>query len=107
MNIPKIALYILGAAVAVALILTVLFAFPIGCMSAPKKENYTCEECFTAMDCLYRLKDDKDKSACAMLIETCRDTLKEARTRARMEYCAGKKPEKMTESECRLLLNQK
>ncbi len=102
----KVLGYILVAAVIVAAILTALHFLP-GCMSAPKREFYSCDECFTAMDCLYRLKDDKDKAACAQLIEACRDTLKEGRIRSRMEYCSGKKPAGISEAECRLLLNQK
>lgn len=105
-NVWKILGWIVSAAVVVALVLTAVNFLP-GCMSAPARENYSCDECFTAMDCLYRLKDDKDKAACAQLVEACRDTLKEGRIKARMEYCSSKKPAGVSEAECRLLLNQK
>ena len=78
-----------------------------GCMSAPKRDFYSTDECFTAMDCLYRLKDSKEKSACAALVESCRDTLKEERFKSRLEYCKRIATEKFTEGECRLILNQK
>ncbi len=96
---------VVAAAIAAAAITAMNFLS--GCMSAPARENYSCDECFTAMDCLYRLKSDKDKAACAQLVEACRDTLKEGRIKARMEYCSGKKPAGVSEAECRLLLNQK
>jgi hypothetical protein len=105
-NILKVMGWLVSAAVVVALILTGLHFLP-GCMSAPNKDNYTTAECFTAMDCLYRLKDGKDKAQCDRLVEACRDVLKEQRTRERLEYCSGKRPQTLSESECRLLLNQK
>jgi hypothetical protein len=105
-SVFKILGYMVMIAAIVALILTALHFLP-GCMTAPHRENYSCEECFTAMDCLYRLKDDKDKAACAQIVEACRDTLKERRIKERLEYCAKSKPEKISEAECRLLLNQK
>ena len=79
-----------------------------GCMVAPKRVDYNTSECFTAMDCLYRLKDGKDKAACAMLIEACRDVLKEERTKVRLEYCEKYRGDKvLTPETCRLILNQK
>lgn len=102
----KVLGYIISAALIIAVVLTAIHLLP-GCMSAPKRDAYSCDECYTAMDCLYRIKDDKDKAACSQLIEACRDSLEETRTRARLEYCAKGRPERMTEAECRLLLNQK
>ena len=76
-------------------------------MTAPDKEDYKQDECFNCIDCLYRLKDSKDKSACSMLVEACRDAMKEKRIYERIEYCKNNKFDDMKERECRLLLNQK
>lgn len=66
--------------------LTLILIAAISC-TAPKRENYTCAECFTAIDCLYRIKDDKDKSVCAPLVEVCRDRLRSDAMISRYEYC--------------------
>ena len=89
-----------------AFIIAAIFFLP-ACMLSPDKENYSNDECYTCIDCLYRLKDSKDKSACALLVEACRDSMKEGRFYKRFEYCRDNKFDGMQERECRLLLNQK
>lgn len=79
----------------------------IGCMSAPERKSYMCDECFMAMDCLYRMKDSKDKASCAALIESCRDAMKETTRINRLKYCKDSKPADMSERECRSWLNEK
>jgi len=86
-----------------ALIVAAFFFLP-GCMTSPDKEDYSNDECFVAVDCLYRLKDGPDKSACAMLVEGCRDSMKELRAYKRLEYCSQNKFDDIKESECRLML---
>lgn len=51
----------------------------LSCSSVPKKEDYNCDECFIAMQCLYLMRDSKEKSICDKLIEACRDALKDRR----------------------------
>lgn len=99
--ISFIAALIIGA-VAVLILLSL-----IGCQMSPTRDNYSTEECYCASDCIYRNKSNDDKSVCAMLIEACRDSMKEARIYQRLKYCAENKFGGMTESECRLFLNQK
>ena len=77
------------------------------CMTAPDREDFKTDECYLAIDCLYRNKDNKDKSICVALIKSCCDTMSEARYRKRLEYCNKKRPESMTERECQAWLNQK
>lgn len=78
-----------------------------GCMTAPNKEDYTTAECFSAADCLYRIKSADEKSPCAFLTEACRDSMKERARINRLEYCRDKRPADMTERECRSWLNEK
>jgi hypothetical protein len=87
-----------------ALLFLALF---VCCMSAADRDNYSLDECFLAADCMYRLKDSQDKSACADLQRACSDALKEKRQRQLLEYCSQNKFNNMTENECRLYLNQK
>ena len=86
-----------------ALIVAAFFFLP-GCMTSPDKQDYENAECFTAIDCLYRLKDSKDKSSCMLLVEACRDSMKELRAYKRLEYCSQNKFDDIKESECRLML---
>ncbi len=79
----------------------------VGCMTSPDRELYSCDECYAAADILYRLKSASDKSVAAPLVEACRDALKERRAIERLEYCRQHTPAGMTESECRMWLNQK
>jgi hypothetical protein len=104
--IKKIGVFIVAAMVA-ALGVMLIVSFLNGCMSAPARGNYANDECFTAMDCLYRLKGDKDKAACVPLVEACRDCLKEKRGLERLIYCKTNCPNGMSENECRLWLNQR
>ena len=86
-----------------ALIVAAFFFLP-GCMTSPDKEDYSNDECFVAVDCLYRLKDSEDNSSCMLLVEACRDSMKEGRSYKRLEYCSQNKFDDMKENECRLLL---
>lgn len=103
----KIALYILGAAVIIALILTALFAFPIGCMTAPSRSDYKTEAGFAQANCLYQNRENPDKSVCNPIIKIYCDELQEAARVKRLEYCRDKKPSDMTERECRSWINEK
>jgi hypothetical protein len=85
----------------------ILFVFLIGCMSAPDRKNYECEECYLAADCMYRNKDNPDKSVCSEHNKACTDAMKEKRIKQRLEYCRDCKFDGMSEGECRLYLNQK
>jgi hypothetical protein len=79
----------------------------LSCMSSPDREEYTCDECYSAADCLYRLNKSPDKTACARIYDECCKALRERRSVVRMQFCASdKKPKDLTESECRLLLNK-
>lgn len=78
-----------------------------GCILAPKRADYTVEDCFSHAMCLHQLKGAEDKSPCAVLGESCRDALKEDRNKKRMEYCRDNKFDKLSENECRLILNSK
>jgi len=78
-----------------------------GCMTAPNRDDYTTSECYSAADCLYRIKSADEKSPCAFLTEACRDSLKERARIYRLEYCKDKRPSDMTERECRSWLNEK
>lgn len=63
MNIPRVALYILGAAVIIALILTVLFAFPIGCKTfKPTWEPKLPAICNMSLNEMQLFYASKDKS---------------------------------------------
>ena len=77
------------------------------CQTAPDKESFVSDDCFAFADCMYRIRKGEDKAACAVLAEACRDSLKERRMYQRLEYCRSKCPQGMSESECRLYLNQK
>lgn len=85
----------------------IFFLCSINCQSAPEKKDYIHDECFVALDCMYRINSDKDKAICSLLIESCRDALKEQRGIDRLRFCRDFKPAGMSESECRLWLNQK
>ena len=82
-------------------------SFFSSCQTTPKHDNYICEECYVATDCLYRMKAAKDATICAALVEACRDAMKESRYIKRMEYCKKSRPDGMTERECMLWLNSK
>ena len=84
-----------------------LLSMFIGCQSPPKKADFAIDDCFLFADCMYRDKDNKDKSSCAILGQSCTDALKEKRYYERIEYCSKTKPTDMTGNECRLYLNQK
>jgi hypothetical protein len=99
----KIGIYITLYAACIGIIIFLLSS----CMSAPERKNYSENDCFIALDCMYRIKSDKDKSICMPLIESCRDALKESRGISRLKFCRDYKPAGMTENECRLWLNQK
>jgi len=99
---------VVAIAVIMAAVMIGLFIMSLaGCMFAPNRKDFSNDECFNAADCLYRIKDGKEKSACSMLLEACRDSMKEGRTFKRMEYCRDNKFGGLTESECRYFLNQK
>lgn len=78
-----------------------------GCQSAPDPKAYITDDCYAFADCMYRIRKGEDKAACATLAEACRDSLKEKRVYQRIKYCHENCPSGMSESECRLLLNQK
>ena len=91
-------------------ILAVIFLASImffGCQSAPDRKDFQAVECFYFSDCLYRNQKNNDKSPCMILADACRDALKEQRTYERLKFCREKKPEGMSENECRLYINQK
>lgn len=98
---------IFSSCVHVFLICLIFAVFYTGCMSAPDKEDYENKECFAAADCMYRNKDNSDKSACADLNKVCSEKYKEGQYKSRLEYCRDNKFEGMTQNECRLYLNQK
>ena len=104
MDYKKIILAGLLAAVLLALALTVIFT---ACQTAPKREYYSCDECYAAADMLYRMKSAQDKSVISPLVEACRDALKESRRVSRLKYCHESKPDDMTERECRSWINEK
>jgi hypothetical protein len=84
--------------------------FPVfytGCMRSPDKANYRFDVCYQDADCMYRNKDNDDKSACAVYKQACADAYKENTMVNRLEYCRDNKFEGMTANECRLYLNQK
>jgi hypothetical protein len=89
------------------IILAFVCSTQLNCMSAPEREDYTSIECFLSADCLYRNKDNEDKSACSELTKDCVYRNKEKRIKARLEYCEDNKFQGMTKNECRLFLNQK
>lgn len=95
---------IIFAAIAMFLLVIILFS---SCMTTPDRDDYVSNECFVAMDCMYRLKAEIDKSSCNVLIEACRDSLKEMRALDRLNFCKNNAFESMTEKECRMWLNQK
>jgi hypothetical protein len=78
-----------------------------GCQSSPDKADYDFKECFQDADCMYRNKDNDDKSACSVYKDACANKYKEACLKQRLEYCRDNKFESMTQNECRLYLNQK
>ena len=88
-------------------IIGLLFFSISSCQTAPKAKNYKLDECYIALDCMYRINTDKDKAVCAPLIEACRDALKEKRFIDRAKFCRDYKPAGMSENECRLWLNQR
>lgn len=94
------------AAIALFIVFMILFS-SCSCMSTPDKEDYISHECYIAMDCMYRLKAETDKSSCNLLIEACRNSLKEMRAIDRLKFCRENVFESMTEKECRMWLNQK
>ena len=91
----------------VILICIISAVFYTGCMSAPDKSNYEFDVCYQDADCMYRNKDNQDKSACAVYKQACADMYKEKCMKSRLEYCRDNKFEGMTQNECRLYLNQK
>lgn len=94
------------AGLVIGTILALIILAITGCQSAPDRKCFNTEECYQFSDCLYR-NQKNDKSACAILGEACRDSLKEKRIYGRVKYCGEFKPKDMTENECRLFLNQK
>lgn len=91
------------------ILFAVLLLLMIGCQSAPSVDNYLdCIECYYNADCLYRNKDNLDKSSCSGLEVACTDALKEKRIKARITYCTGStKPADWSFKECMLTINQK
>ena len=91
-------------AVLILLAGTFFFISNIGCMSAPEHKDYIGRpnSCYDFADCLYRNKDNPDKSVCV-------DLSKECRAIERFEYCKNDnmRPEKMDFEKCWLYLNQK
>lgn len=49
----------------------VLLAMNTGCQSAPKRKDYRIKPCYHWSVCMYRNKDNKDKSACAGFAVRC------------------------------------
>ena len=96
-----------GLAVILTLYVIMLASMFCGCMTSPDRTDYSCDECYMAADCLYRIKSSDEKSPCAFLTEACRDALKERARIYRLEYCRDKRPPDMTERECRSWLNEK
>jgi len=90
---------ILGVIV-VVIVMFALATFPVGCMTAPKKDHYTTDECFVAADCLYRNKDNKDKSLCAGYAEDCRKANADRRAKENLKYCQDGRPKSWSEGEC-------
>lgn len=90
-------------AVLVAIFIVVM-ATQLSCMSAPDREDYTGRPnaCYDFADCLYRNKDNPDKSICG-------DIGKECRSIERYEYCRddSHRPANMDFEKCWLYLNQK
>jgi len=87
-------------------IIIISILFMPSCMTAPDKEDYVNDECYTAIDCLYRLKDGDDKAGCSMLVEACRDSMRENRNYIRLEYCEKNIFDNLKKSECRLILKK-
>lgn len=79
--------------------------FLSGCKSAPKRENFKTETCFSMSDCIYRL-GDKNMNECRILIEECGVEYQEERIKKRHEYCKQDKnrSERQTYNECMLTL---
>ncbi len=98
-KIKPFAWIILFAAI-VAIGITLLSTLLPGCMSAPKRSNYSCNECWMEADCFYRNKDNKDKSNCTGHIEDCRKVDRDARSKAILKYCKEEKPVSWSEGEC-------
>ena len=92
--------WIVFLAAFIAIGITLLSTFLPGCMSTPKRANYSCNECYMEADCLYRNKDNKDKSNCAGHIEDCRKVDRDLRAKAILKYCKEEKPGSWSEGEC-------
>ena len=89
------------------LLIIIIILSSCSCMTVPDRDDYFFSECYVAMDCMYRMKKEHDKSICSPLITACNDALREQRCTNRLTYCREFTPKGMTESECRLWLNQK
>lgn len=85
-------------------IIMLFLVFISACMSAPDREDYTGRpnSCYDFADCMYRNKDNPDKSICA-------DFAKECRAFERFEYCKVEtnRPDRMDFEKCWLYLNSK
>lgn len=89
----------------ISIFLTIIYT---GCyMSAPQKSEYEFTVCYQDADCMYRNKDNNDKSACAVYKQACADMYKEYCMKQRLEYCRDNQFNGMTQNECSLFLNQK
>ena len=88
----------------------IMFSFFLSCSSMqsnPDCDDYQCNECFVAVSCLYRVKSETDKTSCAILIEDCRNAMKEKRKIDKIIFCREKTPAGLTEETCRLWIDQK
>ena len=95
--------------IVVAIIMAIIFAlaFFTSCQCAPTRDSYKSEECYMAEVALFRLLKNQDKSSAMPIINTCNEKLKLNQKVFIMEYCKKNCPKKLTESECRMWLNQK
>jgi hypothetical protein len=72
------------------------------CQFAPDKDDFNISACYHGADCLYRNRDNKDKSVCADYISECNSFSKYL-------FCLNpdNRPDNITFKECWLYLNQK
>lgn len=91
----------------IAIIIMAVILSIFSCMSMPDREDFKYIECYNSALCMYYNQKNPDKSVCTAIWKSCCDQLKQSRDYQRLEYCKKNKFDNMTESECRMWLNQK
>lgn len=90
------------------LIILSIAALLSGCLTAPSREDFSCEECFNHAYCVYLNQKNPDKSACAQRDADCTEATKNKLNQDNLEFCREYCADGvMTEDYCRLLLNQR